>query len=163
MIHLQLARSLIEINRSWTYHAITQSPQTIVIGNLPADGRYQNVFVKFTGVDNCTKYERGLYRSPRDCGDRKDLTTDQLSDRLLVYPNPNNGEFNLLLESASDQKLKLEVINALGQVLTEKEIETNMENKLDLKGLPEGYYYLRIEGSKEPHYEQITDFEIENL
>ena len=58
-------------------------------------------------------------------------------------------------ESAIDQKLQVEVINAIGQILKTIEIETNKENQIDLKILPEGYYYLSIEGKDAPHFEQI--------
>ncbi len=57
--------------------------------------------------------------------------------KIALYPNPANGEINI----ATDAELKsIEVMNSLGQVLIKKQ----NENKIDLSGLKNGLYSLRI-------------------
>jgi len=76
-------------------------------------------------------------------------TTNQLS--VSVYPNPNNGKFNIQLsvgsgESSEEKTLPIvEVYNLLGKnVLTETLRETDGNNTIDLSNQPAGVYIYRV-------------------
>lgn len=62
---------------------------------------------------------------------------------VSVFPNPSTGKIELL----SEIPLKtIRVMNALGSTL--KEFETNLTlNEIDLTGLPQATYYLKIENA----------------
>jgi hypothetical protein len=59
----------------------------------------------------------------------------------LVYPNPTNAILNIELENSD--KVKIEIANALGQIVFEELNETK-NLKLDIKNLNTGLYFLKI-------------------
>ncbi|MBP9550059.1 MAG: hypothetical protein KBE86_12965, partial [Chitinophagales bacterium] len=42
-----------------------------------------------------------------------------MNTSLEIYPNPNNGSFDLEINSAGDDVLNLQVVNALGMIIYE--------------------------------------------
>jgi len=65
---------------------------------------------------------------------------------LTLYPNPNNGKFVLKGNVTSDGPLRVEIINALGQVVyQEKELifEGRLHKEIEMDNTP-GIYLLRI-------------------
>lgn len=138
-------RLAIEVGRDWYMRDIRTSPRRVRIRNLPADGRSQNVFVKFTDDNGCTFYRRNAFRAPSDCGTRRTDGLAQLSEQTInVYPNPSAGKFSIFAESLENTKLEAKVMNAVGQVVKTIELNTNEEVSVDLSGLPKGVYNIRI-------------------
>ncbi|MEL6251173.1 MAG: PKD domain-containing protein [Bacteroidota bacterium] len=71
---------------------------------------------------------------------------------LNVYPNPTKGNLNLELKMESQKDIKISVTTLVGQKLIEREIEQVIGERrieLDLDGLLEGTYLLRIEADGE--------------
>ncbi len=65
------------------------------------------------------------------------LTQHRLNEnRLLVYPNPNNGNFKL--SGKCDETLVL--LNQIGQLV--KEIELIKDLEIEIENLPGGIYFL---------------------
>jgi len=64
------------------------------------------------------------------------------ADNILLYPNPNNGEFNI-----SGAEGTIEIINAIGQTVYTSELNTAGENTIKISGLASGIYYLKTERS----------------
>ncbi|MFN0030735.1 MAG: T9SS type A sorting domain-containing protein, partial [Flavobacteriales bacterium] len=66
-----------------------------------------------------------------------------------VYPNPNNGEFNILPSSAL-QKSKLLVYDNTGALVHEQRVSATLGEsiRLDLRDLPSGQYVVRLQTSK---------------
>lgn len=60
-----------------------------------------------------------------------------------IYPNPNNGVFNILLPGAQEN-ITIKVINNLGDVLYNKYFITLEHEQLDLGTLPAGVYYIQL-------------------
>ena len=58
---------------------------------------------------------------------------------LNIYPNPNNGEFTL----SSTNTVKLAVINQLGQVIKNIELNENNAYQSKLSGLSSGIYFVK--------------------
>lgn len=140
----QSGQIALEVNGDWSYHNINGSPQTLIVNNLPADGRYVRVFAKFTDVDDCTIYERNLYRAPSDCRANRMAGTGQRE--ISIFPNPSSGKFHILTTADSYNKAEVQVFNGVGQLVKEIEILENSEATLDLTDQPEGIYTLRIMG-----------------
>ncbi len=68
------------------------------------------------------------------------LTGDPLSE-VVIYPNPNNGQFTL---NGIDKRIqRITVLNMLGQSVYTQEI--NEQEKLDLNlDLPKGIYFVQM-------------------
>ena len=59
--------------------------------------------------------------------------------KISLFPNPTNDK--LRIEGISYNESKIEVINYLGQVIKEVDV---LNSELDVRGLPSGIYFLRI-------------------
>ena len=57
---------------------------------------------------------------------------------LNIYPNPNNGEFNI----SSKEDVSLVLINELGQVVMELSLNAGNNHLVNVKGLSEGIYII---------------------
>ena len=133
----------LQINGEWRHYDIENSPQTLIVPGLPADGRYVRVFAKFTDVDGCTIYERNLYRAPSDCRANRIGGTER---EISIFPNPSSGQFKILATADSYNQAEVRVFNKLGQLVKEIEITENTEATLDMTDQPEGIYTVRIIG-----------------
>jgi len=75
---------------------------------------------------------------------------DETSYLLKVYPNPNNGIFMISLKLATqgESKIKVFVMNSLGQMVYNKQFVSGNEYILETieldKSLPQGIYSLQI-------------------
>jgi len=74
------------------------------------------------------------------------VTSNEELDYLTefsIFPNPNNGDFQVTIELNDTEKFALSLVNTLGQVIETKQFRTNILNKrFDFSGLPGGVYYL---------------------
>ena len=59
---------------------------------------------------------------------------------VKVYPNPTSSQFNVQLEK--NNNYKIEILNALGQVLFSKDAE--ISNSIDLINFDNGLYFLKV-------------------
>ncbi len=62
-----------------------------------------------------------------------------------IYPNPNNGSFNISLDGQSENNLDIVVKNILGQIVNENNI-TKSTNSIDLnlQHLKKGVYIIDL-------------------
>ncbi len=68
------------------------------------------------------------------------------TDRISLYPNPNNGEFTIQLSVVRGQ-LSVEIYDVLGEkVLTETLRSAQGDNSIDLTNQPNGIYLYRVIG-----------------
>lgn len=67
-------------------------------------------------------------------------------ENISIYPNPNNGSFNVIISLPEPQSLSLEINNMVGQnVYTEKsEHAYYLERQFNFSDLPKGIYYVNI-------------------
>jgi hypothetical protein len=67
---------------------------------------------------------------------------------ISVYPNPNDGEYQILINSQTQSEISVEVTNILGELVysLNGNIITKGENILDIsmKDVPQGVYFLKI-------------------
>jgi hypothetical protein len=69
------------------------------------------------------------------------------SDGIFVYPNPNNGEFELEWFSVANESVKLELVNQLGQIVRQDKIHSNTgfnHHHLTYGNLSNGIYFLNL-------------------
>jgi len=75
------------------------------------------------------------------------LNENQLKNaNVELYPNPNNGTFNLSIDNYEGKSLSLEVIDVMGQVVVSKELSlvNNQYNGVLDEDLANGMYFLKI-------------------
>lgn len=77
-----------------------------------------------------------------------EIIVEEAPKYFTVYPNPTQDLMFLHLEDASE-KGTIEIINTLGQKVTEKEFEGSYNAFIDLEDLPKGIYYYRYISTKE--------------
>lgn len=76
------------------------------------------------------------------------------SNKLLVYPNPNNGNCTIVINASADEHVELEMINPIGQKLYNEnwDLITGINKKfIDFSYLPNGIYFLIVK-SKDSLY-----------
>ena len=69
---------------------------------------------------------------------------------LTIYPNPSNGDFNVLFDSLEKGEYKLEVLNVLGQVVyqeTMTDFSGNLTKTIDISGKTKGIYLINLKSS----------------
>lgn len=78
-------------------------------------------------------------------------TTQKDKIQAFVYPNPNNGNFNLKIENSGDGKLSVRIFNQLGQAIVTDERSGNAayDEKFDLSSMPSGLYFIQIQAGGE--------------
>jgi PKD repeat protein/predicted secreted protein len=62
-----------------------------------------------------------------------------------VYPNPNNGSFDIKLNDQSMQNATLSISNMLGQTLLEKKVNNTSSVHIDAANLQQGIYFIKIQ------------------
>lgn len=75
------------------------------------------------------------------------LSEFALDGRVAVYPNPNNGKFNVELNLNEAGDTELVVINSVGQIVHRRylgQIDTHTETELDINNLTPGVYQLHV-------------------
>lgn len=78
--------------------------------------------------------------------DRKDVLAKEQSAPswdAKIYPNPNNGVFNVMI-SGSSAALNLLVFNVIGEKVFDLEILGDHGAKIDLSSLDKGLYVVQI-------------------
>ena len=63
------------------------------------------------------------------------------NQNMIVYPNPNNGQFTILLENF-ENSTHLLMFNAVGQTVYDV-VTTERQNIVDLAGLQRGVYFIK--------------------
>jgi len=79
-------------------------------------------------------------------------------DGLIIYPNPNGGEFELSWKSNVVQKVKVVVDDPTGKVyFSQRETLKIGHNSFDIKidNIPAGYYTVRLIGRKHEYKAQL--------
>jgi photosystem II stability/assembly factor-like uncharacterized protein/PKD repeat protein len=75
---------------------------------------------------------------------------DDLSE-LIIYPNPNDGKFELKLNNFS-KDVKIQIVSIIGERIFEQEIKTNSKTSvipIQIENIAKGYYTLIVKDKKE--------------
>ncbi|WP_417602256.1 PKD domain-containing protein [Owenweeksia hongkongensis] len=71
----------------------------------------------------------------------------EFAGSVEVYPNPNNGKFNVNLDLIGGQDVQLALVNTVGQMVYTKDLGNvggHVETDMDIENLAPGVYYLRV-------------------
>ncbi len=81
-----------------------------------------------------------------------------LAAKVMVYPNPNKGEFTLSMPSFNSPVVEATLFNAVGQKVWSKSLETKgvyLKETITTQKLPHGVYTLRLETNAGPVQRKI--------
>ncbi len=85
------------------------------------------------------------------------ISDGQSSTQATIYPNPGEGHFTL--ELTGNDLVKLQVINAIGEVVynvSDVKVDGHLTTDINLSGFTEGVYYLKIEGNTMHDFQKIV-------
>jgi hypothetical protein len=71
----------------------------------------------------------------------------EISDNIEVYPNPNSGDFTILLNKSGDYNLA--IYNSLGQIVWSENENLSEQKEFSVSGLVPGTYVLELIGETE--------------
>lgn len=81
-----------------------------------------------------------------------------LASQVQVYPNPNQGSFQVNFQELQAQEVSLQIISVHGQVLFTRELSNLSDNHIEpieLNNFSQGIYYLRINADGQEMVHQI--------
>lgn len=78
----------------------------------------------------------------------------ELMSNLKVFPNPNNGQFSLTLNSG--KALTIEVVNMKGQVVYNNQLNASGNHQIDLTSIAKGVYYLKVNNGHSVKVEKVV-------
>ncbi|RMG23066.1 MAG: T9SS C-terminal target domain-containing protein, partial [Bacteroidetes bacterium] len=109
------------------------------------------VFIRLQ--EGCSWTEWALYDEP-DANCATDSAFRQAgASSLQVYPNPSRGRLRLFVDQIGYPEIVL--FNHLGQVMLRRQVSGQSEVRLDLSGLQEGLYFIRMHGEEATDYVKV--------
>ena len=147
-----------DLNYYWMNGATTQKQKAVTNGNwIDVQDWWVRVTNPETGCQNTDQLTVFFDFNTCNIG----LAEWNQEANLLVYPNPADGEFNIVFKHL-ESRLCLWVLNPTGQVLIKRELEihfdSNTHHQLDLSEYPAGVYYLLISDGKEKIIRKLLIF-----
>jgi len=110
--------------------------------------------LKKPGTLNTSRSNRKAKKSTPSGGGGDTTAISQITSeigKLIIYPNPGSGQYNVNLELDNNEKVTLSVYNISGKMILNKEfddIQGSLETKIDLSGYSDGFYNVQIRTSK---------------
>lgn len=139
---------------SWTYKFKGGTKEFHWITGLSSGTTYEWQVQTFCHPDDVS----GLSWSPMDTittsgvnkWETALVTGANAEGMFAVYPNPNNGTFNLSIEGALTGTHRLTVVSALGQVVLSQRINATEKStqQLNLGAVAPGVYFVQIDGEE---------------
>lgn len=128
---------------NWIFGDGTNSTQGSPSHTYNADGTYNVVLSGVLG--NCTSTDTITIIVGN--GGPTSIENFNINTAVNVYPNPNNGMFNLVIDLPYYQNVKYTLYDAIGKMIHKKEIDNvlSIDSKIDIRNNSKGVYYLKIE------------------
>jgi len=117
--------------------------RTTVDFNYP--GIYEVVYVAIDGSGNESAQKTRIVEI-KGAGEFTSITDINLADAIDVYPNPNNGEFTLEVNTVLNPVATIKIVNAIGAVVAEIDRDDIVNNKVsvDISKLNAGVYFIQV-------------------
>ena len=77
------------------------------------------------------------------------INENEFAGNVLVYPNPSNGDFNIVMNGLEKEELNMTVYNVEGKTLQQNNIPVvnSYKTTLDMRSYSKGIYFLEIKGT----------------
>ncbi|EJF53788.1 fibronectin type III domain-containing protein [Saprospira grandis DSM 2844] len=111
----------------------------IDLANSPINANHSISYTTAAACSNSASINIGLI----DCSTSITTWNEQ---NIKLFPNPNNGQFQLQLEQALEGEQQIRIFNALGQVVWTQTASIQQQYDFNLNDLPAGQYILQLEG-----------------
>jgi hypothetical protein len=131
---------------NWSTGAITQQI-SVDTNSLGGNGTYTISVTVIDLITGCT-YQDNITVTFSPCAG---INSALNNVNMNVYPNPNNGEFTLNINTTDINELDVKVLNTQGQVVYAKNNYSNVTNindKIDLSNNANGIYFIVITTNK---------------
>jgi hypothetical protein len=106
-------------------------------------------FIRFTGLSRATEWGHSMYEFEVFGVLIEDETSNihetGLQKRYSIFPNPVNDEFQIKGLLVED-RLDISIFNTQGKQV--KKVNMHREEKVDVRNLNPGFYFVRIEGQQ---------------
>jgi hypothetical protein len=87
------------------------------------------------------------------------ISSNSSNNNLSIFPNPNNGIFQVSVSTTSSEYLKIDVFNSIGQLLlseSKNKFSGQYTQTIDLTGFSKGVYLINTTIGTEVHTNKIT-------
>ncbi len=111
-----------------------------------------------TGGNSGAFYKTDLSASNNNENDSEIDDVDLVSNSIIVYPNPNNGEFSLKFQSSVDGEIELTIFDVTGRVVlnnTFSKTGTEFIENINLNNFNSGIYMVAIQLNGEVAYQKF--------
>ncbi|MFL5728545.1 MAG: T9SS type A sorting domain-containing protein, partial [Cytophagaceae bacterium] len=133
------------------------------IGTVKANGN-SNSPLLYSYIDYSPMHGTSYYRLlPYDSdgtfgtGPVKSITNNHTG--IIINPNPNSGSFNISFTTDAGTRVKLTLINPLGQTVQEETLQSSsgeISRDMNIQSLASGIYFLHIEGADQKSISKIV-------
>lgn len=109
-------------------------------------------------IDNLEVQPGKLYWLQVDSKVGAPFSVSLQSNSLEVFPNPNNGSFDVIISSLEEGSAQVKIFSALGKVLYAEMLRTSPLNnryRFDLRGYPSGLYIIKVKSGNTEFSEKI--------
>jgi hypothetical protein len=62
---------------------------------------------------------------------------------LLLWPNPGNGQFHLILPESGKKQFRVQIFDSSGKIIYEQPMESGQTRQLNLSGNKNGMYWIK--------------------
>lgn len=87
--------------------------------------------------------------------DHTSITENELANAIAVYPNPNNGEFNVSIENAKLEKVNMVIFDMYGRQVYQEQL-SKKNNFIQLNSLASGVYTVRVSAGNQSTVKRIV-------
>ena len=75
--------------------------------------------------------------------DHTSIKEDELANSIAIFPNPNQGEFNLNINNAQLNSVDVSIYDMFGRIVYQKNL-TNKNNRISLSDISAGVYTVKV-------------------
>ncbi|MFK7922188.1 MAG: T9SS type A sorting domain-containing protein, partial [Bacteroidia bacterium] len=110
-----------------------------VISGLKADSNY---YLRYASSQNLAQEDSFFIQAMETVG-----IEDDLSNQLILYPNPASNQLYFSLPAPQGNTIQLMLFDSAGRLISRRGLSTQMANQrysIPIEALPVGLYYLRL-------------------
>jgi hypothetical protein len=86
------------------------------------------------------------------------LSSYKNETQFTIFPNPNNGSFNIEINNAKEKNYQLEIFNSLGEIIYSENSFTknnSIVKQIQLENVAKGIYFIQIKGLEKSSIKKI--------